>query len=301
MRPTTLASFSRYKAIYVLALPGLIYFVLFRFLPVWGNIFAFVDFSPMKGIFGSKWVGFKHFDRLFGYPDLYILLKNTFVISLSRIILGFPVPIVLAIFLNDVTNTRLRRSIQSIIYLPHFISWAVASSILMVVLSPHGLMNAFLGALGVEPIHFLLKKELFIYIVNAQSIWKEAGWGTVIYLAALSGIDPQLYEAADIDGASRLDKIWHITIPGIKSTILILLILRIGRLINENFEQIYLLTNPLNRKVADVFETYVFRVGIQGGEFSYSTAVGIFKAIVAITMVAGANHLIKRMGERGIY
>lgn len=291
----------RYRAIYLMALPGIIYFILFRFLPVWGNLFAFVDYSPMKGIWGSPWVGWKHFDRLFNHSDLFMLLKNTFVISFSRILIGFPVPILLSLFLNDVANQSLKKRIQSVIYLPHFLSWAVAANILLIILSPHGLLNAFLETLGREPVNFLIEQDYFLFILNGQSIWKEAGWGTVIYLAALSGIDPQLYEAANIDGASSWQKIKYITLPGIKGTILILLILRIGRLINENFEQIYLLMNPLNREAAEVFETYVFRIGIQGGEFSYTTAVGIFKSIVAITMVASSNHLIKRMGERGIY
>jgi putative aldouronate transport system permease protein len=283
-------------------LPGFVTILLFRYFPILGNVFAFIDFNPIAGVFGSKWVGLRYFRELFAFEDLTMLLRNTFIISGMRLLFGFPVPIVLAILINDISSSFLKRSVQSTVYLPHFVSWVVVATISIRILSPSGgLINNIISAFGGEPVFFLSRPGLFRWILVGQGIWKEGGWGTVLYLAALSGIDPNLYEAAQIDGAGRWRQVLHVTIPGISSTIVILLILSVGRMINENFQQIFLMMNPLVYEVGDVFETYVYRIGIVGGRFGYATAIGFFKSVVALVMVVGANQVAKKVGQAGLF
>lgn len=294
--------FLRYRFVYLIMLPGFITILLFRYFPILGNVFAFIDFNPIAGVFGSEWVGLRYFRELFAFEDLTMLLRNTFIISGMRLVFGFPVPIVLAILINDIGNSVLKRSVQSTVYLPHFVSWVVVATISIRILSPSGgLINNIITALGGEPVFFLSRPGLFRWILVVQGIWKEGGWGTVLYLAALSGIDPNLYEAAQIDGAGRWRQVLHVTLPGISSTIVILLILSVGRMINENFQQIFLMMNPLVYDVGDVFETYVYRIGIVGGRFGYATAIGFFKSVVAFVMVVGANQVAKKVGQAGLF
>lgn len=294
--------FSRYRFVYLIMLPGFVTILLFRYFPILGNVFAFIDFNPIAGVFGSKWVGLRYFRELFAFEDLTMLLRNTFIISGMRLLFGFPVPIVLAILINDISSSFLKRSVQSTVYLPHFVSWVVVATISIRILSPSGgLINNIISAFGGEPVFFLSRPGLFRWILVGQGIWKEGGWGTVLYLAALSGIDPNLYEAAQIDGAGRWRQVLHVTIPGISSTIVILLILSVGRMINENFQQIFLMMNPLVYEVGDVFETYVYRIGIVGGRFGYATAIGFFKSVVALVMVVGANQVAKKVGQAGLF
>lgn len=292
-----------YKEVYLLAIPGLLYFLLLKYLPMAGTYIAFTDFSPMRGIFGSTFVGLKHFQRLFSYPEILgRLLRNTFIISGMRLLIGFPVPIILALMLNEMRNNKLKRVYQTLMYLPHFISLVVIASITFLILNPNrGIINYLIVSAGGQPVHFVLQQEYFRWIVVLQGIWKNAGWGTIIFLAAIVGIDPVLYEAASIDGIGRFGKMWYITLPGIMSTIIVLLILRIGRLINENFQQIFLMLNSLTYEVGDVFETYVFRIGLAGSQVSFAAAIGFFKAIVAMIMVLGANKLARRVGQSGIF
>jgi putative aldouronate transport system permease protein len=288
--------------VYLLPIPGLAYFAILWFIPAIGNVlFALIDYHPLKGFFGSDFVGLKHFIRLFSVPDLGMMLRNTFIISGMRLVFAFPVPIILSLLMNDVRNETVKRTFQNVIYLPHFLSWVVVATISLSMLAPQGFINLVIAALGGEEKHFMLYPQYFRWILVFQGIWKSAGWGTVIYLAALSNIDPNLYEAAEMDGCSRFQRTIYITFPALLGTIVVVFLLSVGRLINENFQQIFLMLNPIVLEKGDVFETYIFRVGIEKGQFGYATAVGLFKSIVAFVMVVGANWVIRRAGQRGIY
>ncbi|WP_282942716.1 ABC transporter permease subunit [Paenibacillus sp. RC67] len=288
--------------LYLLLAPGLLYFLIFKYLPMWGVVIAFQDYSPFKGIIGSDWVGFKHFVTLFQYDKFWQIFRNTILISLYNLIFFFPAPIIIALLLNEVKNQVFKRSVQTIIYLPHFISWVVVAGMTYLLLGTQGgLVNEIIKATGSEALPFLTTPEWFRSLLVSQSVWKEAGWGTIIFLAALSGVDTQLYEAAIVDGAGRWRQLWHITLPAIRSTILILLILRLGNILDVGFEHIFLMLNSTVNSVGDVFETYVYREGLIGGKFSYTTAVGLFKSIVGLVMVVGANWLCKKFGEEGVY
>ena len=292
-----------YRGVYIIAIPALLYLLIFKYLPMIGNYIALTDFNPMKGIFGSDFVGLKHFIRLFRYPDILLrLLANTFIISGMRLLFAFPVPIVLAILLNEKRNQFSKRVYQTVLYVPHFISLVVVASITHLILDPgSGIINYLIIQMGGKPIAFLLKKEYFRWIIVIQGIWMHSGWGTIIYLAALSGIDQNLYDAAAVDGVGRFGRIIHVSLPGIMNTIIILLILRIGKLINENFQQIFLMLNPSTYEVGHVFETYVFRFGIELGQVSFAAAIGLFKAIVAVIMVNGANTIARKFKYAGVY
>nr|WP_052019889.1 sugar ABC transporter permease [Paenibacillus sp. JCM 10914] len=288
--------------LYLLILPGVIYFLLFKYVPMWGIIISFQDYSPYMGMWKSPWVGFEHFVTLFKNPDFFLIFRNTMVISLMNILFYFPMPIIIALMLNELRLKRYKRVIQSVIYLPHFLSWVIISGITFLLLSESGgIINKLLVNFGFEPYNFLTNPSIFWQLLTVQSIWKETGWGTIIFLAAMAGIDPQLHEAAKIDGASRLRQIWHVTLPGIRHVVITLLILRLGSIMDVGFEQVFLMMNSAVTDVADVFETYVFRNGIQQGQFSYSTAVGLFKSVIGLFMVIGANKLAKRFGEEGLY
>lgn len=301
-RTSGLHTARRYREVYLLLIPGFAYFVIFWFIPAIGNVlFAMIDYHPLRGFFGSDWVGFANFERLFSVPELGRMLRNTFIISGMRLLFGFPVPIVLSLLLNDVRGERLKRAFQNIIYLPHFLSWVVVATITLSILSPDGLVNLVVEAFGGEAQNFMIRPRYFRWILVFQGIWKDAGWGTVIYLAALSSVDPNLYEAAEIDGCNRIQRTRFITFPAILGTIVVVFLLAVGRLINENFQQIFLMLNPIVLGKGDVFETYIFRVGIEGGQFGYATAVGLFKSVVAFVMVVAANWLIRKSGQRGIY
>ncbi|HZG86643.1 MAG TPA: ABC transporter permease subunit [Paenibacillus sp.] len=287
---------------YILALPGLIYFLIFKYLPMWGITIAFQDYSPFAGFAGSEWVGLKHFERLFTNPDFPILFRNTMAISLLNLLFFFPLPIILSLMLNELRSEVYKRTVQSIIYLPHFLSWVIIVSLSFIMLSQqNGIVNMALELLGKTKVPFLTNPDLFWFILTAQSVWKEAGWGTIIFLAAIAGVNPQLYEAAKMDGANRLQQIWHVTLPTIRNVIIILFILRLGDIMEVGFEQVYLMYNGAVSNVAEVFDTYVYRVGVQQGEFSYSTAIGLFKSFVGLTLVLLANKLAKKFGEDGVF
>ncbi|TBL81804.1 ABC transporter permease [Paenibacillus thalictri] len=292
----------RNKALYVLGLPGLLYFIVFKYVPMWGILISFQDYSPFQGMAGSSWVGLKHFERLFGNPDFWKLLRNTMAINALNLLFFFPLPIVISLLLNEVRRALVKKIIQSVIYLPHFLSWVIIAGISYLMLSQgEGIVNKLLVAAGMSKIDFLTNPDLFWGLLTVQSIWKEAGWGTVIFLAAIAGVDPQLYEAAKIDGAGRLKQAWHVTLPAIRSVIVILLILRIGHIMDVGFEQVFLMMNGAVSEVADVFDTYVYRLGIREGQFSFSTAVGLFKSVVGFTLVIISNRLAKKFGEDGVY
>lgn len=292
----------RDRWIYVLLLPGILYFILFKYVPMGGVVIAFQDFNSFLGIRGSDWAGLKHFERLFNEPTFYRLLRNTLMLSLYNIVLGFPAPIILALMLNELRLQWFKRSIQTMIYLPHFMSWVVVVTMFYVLFeSQSGLFQSWIASLGFQKFTMMMSSDWFRPMYILQVIWRDSGWGTIIYLAALAGVNPELYEASRMDGANRMRQLWHITLPGIRSTIVILLILRLSDVLELSFEHVYLLLNGLNREVADIFDTYVYRIGLIQGQLSYSTAIGLFKGAVGLVLVVIANGLSKKLGEEGIF
>nr|MDH3164453.1 sugar ABC transporter permease [Bacillus licheniformis] len=290
------------KYLYLMILPGLIYFLLFKYVPMWGIVIAFQDYQPFLGITGSEWVGFKHFERLFTEPTFFMLLKNTLILFFLNLVVFFPIPIILALLLNEVRVALFKKFVQTLIYIPHFMSWVIVVSLSFVLLTVDGgLINEIIAYFGGEKINFLLNESWFRPMYILQVIWREAGWSTIIYLAAITAVDPRLYEAAKMDGANRLRRMWHVTLPAIRSVIVVLLILKIGDTLELGFEHVYLLLNATNREVAEIFDTYVYTAGLKQGQFSYSTAVGLFKATVGLILVVFANRMAKKFGEEGIY
>ncbi|MBB6632850.1 sugar ABC transporter permease [Cohnella thailandensis] len=288
--------------LYLLVLPGLLFFLIFKYVPMWGVLISFQNYSPYLGLWHSEWVGFAHFDRLFSNPDFFLLLRNTLAINALNLIFFFPLPIMLSLTMNEIRTRWFKGAVQSVIYLPHFLSWVVIAGISLIMLSEsEGIVNGLIAAAGGERIDFLTNPRYFWGVLTVQSIWKEVGWGTVIFLAAIAGVDVQLYEAAKLDGAGKLRQIWHVTLPAIRNVIIILLILRIGHMMDVGFEQVYLMMNGTVSEVAEVFDTYVYRAGILQGQFSFSTAVGLFKSVVGLVLVVIANRLSKKFGEEGLY
>jgi putative aldouronate transport system permease protein len=301
-RPSVLRRLQRDKWLYFLLLPGLLYFLLFKYVPMWGILLAFKNYQPYTGFWNSEWVGMEHFRLFFSNPEFFMLLRNTLILSFYNLLFFFPAPIILSILLNEVRIAIFKRSIQTMIYVPHFISMVIVASMTYVFLTTSGgPVNELIYAYTGQKIEFLASPNWFRPIIILQTIWKECGWGTIIFLAALAAVDVEQYEAAIMDGANRWKQIWHITLPSISSTIIILLILRMGNVLENGFEQIYLLLNPLNREVAEVFDTYVYMMGITQGAFSYSTAVGLFKAIIGVILVLGSHYLAKKFGQSGLY
>ncbi|MEW9050770.1 MAG: sugar ABC transporter permease [Neobacillus sp.] len=299
---TNLQRLKRDKWLYLLLVPGLIYFIIFKYLPMWGIVIAFQDYSPFLGVFGSKWVGFENFIDFFKNPDFFRLLRNTFILACLDLVFFFPAPIILALLLNELRINSYKRTVQTFIYVPHFMSWVIIASITYIFFTTSGgVINEIVSYFYGKPINFLSAPEWFRPLIMGQIIWKESGWGTVIFLAALATVDKEQYEAAIVDGAGRMRRLWHVTLPAVSSTIIVLLILRLGNFLDTGFQQIFLMTNSLNRDVADVFDTYVYFVGITQGAYSYSTAVGLFKSVVGVILVLGANKLAKKMGQEGIF
>lgn len=292
----------RYRVLYLMALPGVVYFLVFKYAPMGGLVIAFQNYMPALGITGSPWVGFDHFVRFFTQDTFMMLLGNTVIVSMLLLIFSFPMPIILALLLNEVRVNVFKRTVQTIIYLPHFMSWVIVVSIFYVMLTiDGGAINNLIVSAGGAPIPFLTDPNWLRPIYVMQEIWKGAGWGTIIYLAAITAVDMELYEAAEMDGARRLRQTWHITLPAIRPTIIIMFILAIGDFLELGFEHMFLVLNSLNREVADIFDTYVFTAGIQNGQLSYATAVGLFKGLVGLLLVVMANRLAKRFGEEGVY
>lgn len=292
----------KYKLLYLMILPGFLFFVVFKYLPMGGLIISFQDYQPYLGIQGSPWVGFKHFIRLFTEPTFAMLLSNTLILFALELVVFFPLPIILALMLNEVRHKLFKSSIQTIIYIPHFMSWVIIVSITYVFLNVDGgVVNEIIAALGGQKISFLTSPEWLRPMYIGQIIWKEIGWSTIIYLAAITVVDTQLYEAAEIDGASRLRKIWHVTLPAIRPVIITLLILKIGNTLELGFEHMFLLLNSLNREVGEIFDTYVYTAGLKNGQLSFSTTVGLFKGLVGLILVIIANKLAKKFGEDGVY
>ncbi len=286
---------------YLLIFPTLLYFFIFAYLPYFGLQIAFKDFQIFKGIWESPWVGLDHFKDVFTSAKFPQLLENTILISLYRIIFGFPVPILFALLLNEVRVLWFKKTIQTVTYFPHFLSWVVFAGIVFNFIGPLGLINLVLKDFGLEPINFMANPDYFRTILVVTGILKEFGWGAIIYLAALSGLDPQLYEAAKIDGASKLRQIWHITLPGIRPTIVLLFILSLGGILDAGFDQVFMLLNGAVLQVGDIIDTYVYRVGLLEAQYEMATAVGMFKGVVGMILIVAANKIIRRLGERSLW
>lgn len=292
----------RNKWLYVMLLPGVLYFIIFKYFPMYGLIISFQDYKPYQGIFGSEWVGFKHFKRLFTEPEFLNILWNTIVLFGLNIFIYFPIPIILALMLNELRGNFFKRIFQTLVYLPHFMSWVIIVSISYVMVTMDGgIINELLSYFGFEKVNFLLSNGWFRPLYIIQVIWREAGWGTIIYLAAIAAVDPGLYEAARMDGAGRMRQVWHITLPTIRGVIITLFILKIGHVLDLGFEHVYLLLNSMNRQVGEIIDTYVYTAGLRQGQFSYSTAIGFFKSIIGLIMVVLVNRISKKMGEEGVY
>lgn len=293
--------FYRNKAIYIMAIPVLAFYIIFHYGPMYGAIIAFKDFAPAKGILGSSWAGLRHFKDFFGSFYFKRVVGNTLIINIYALIFGFPAPIILALLLNEITNSMFKRTVQTVSYLPHFISTMVICGLIIDFTAAEGLVNQIIEFFGGEKSNLLLRPELFRPIYISTNIWQNIGWGSIIYLSALTGIDQELYEAAIIDGASRWKQTKHITIPGIMPTIVIMLILRIGQLMNIGFEKIILLYNPSTYETADVISSFVYRKGLLEMSYSYSTAVGLFNSIINFLLVVLANWISRKVNETSLW
>lgn len=286
------------KYLYLMSIPFVIWVFVFNYVPIWGWLMAFQNFIPGKSILHQQWVGFQNFKELFTDHEFYQVMRNTLAMSIMGLIAGFITPVILALLLNELKNQFFKRTVQTISYLPHFVSWVVVSGIVIQMLSiDGGAVNQLLMALHIiqKPVQFMAKAGWFWYIVTGADVWKEIGWNTIIYLAAIAGVDQQLYEAARVDGAKRWAQMWHITLPGIRSTIIVLLILSIGNLINIGFEKQMLLGNPLTQSHSNVLQLYALNYGINLGRYSYGTAVGIFNSVVSVILLFASNGIFKKI------
>jgi len=287
--------------LYSLAILPLVFFAVFRYLPMLGNVIAFRRYEPGGSLFGSEWVGLHYFQLFWGDPTFWQVFTNTLILGGLTLLFTFPMPIILALLLNEVRTRSLKRFVQSVSYLPHFLSIVVVAAIIMQLLSDNGAVNQALHAVGHAPITFLQQPGWFRQIYVSSEVWQTAGWGTILYLAALTTIDAQLYEQARIDGANRWQQTWHVTLPGIRPTMMTLLILNIGTFMAVGFEKILLLYNPLTYPTADVISTYLYRVGVVSGSFSYAAAIGLFDSIIGLTLVISANFISRRLVGAGLW
>lgn len=291
----------RDKWLYLLLLPGIIFFLIFRYIPIFGNVIAFMEFNPYD-MWSSTWVGFDQFIELFQKPMFLKAFKNTLIISILKMAFGFPIPIILALMMNEMKNLKYKKIAQTLIYLPNFISWVVLSGLIMNMLDPDtGVVTTIINAVAGEKIQVLTDTRYFVPMLIVTDIYKGAGWGTIIYFAALSGIDPQLYEAAEIDGARKWKQLIHITLPSITSTIVVMLILNCNNIVNAGFDQIFMLYTAPVYDVADIIDTYVYRLGIEKADYSFSTAAGMFKSLIALVMILIVNTVAKKTGNEGIW
>jgi putative aldouronate transport system permease protein len=288
--------------LYLMLLLPMAFFVIFRYVPMANIVIAFKDYNIFAGVGKSPWVGFKWFGQAFTDPGFMLALRNTLMLNILDLLCGFPAPVILALLLNELSYKGYKKITQTVIYLPHFLSWIIISGIAIQLFAPgDGVVNLALGKLGVGPIDFLMNRGMWVGTYITLGIWKEMGWGTIIYLAAITGINPELYEAAEVDGANRWGKIWHVTLPSIRPTIVVLLIMNLGRILGSEFDRPYTLANPLVMQVADVISTMVYRVGIRNGQFSLTAAIGLFQSVVCVIFLLAANSLAKKFGERGVW
>lgn len=301
-RPSALARhMQRYWQYYLMVLPGVVFFVLFKYLPLGGCVIAFQDYSIARGISGSSWVGLKHFSALFQSSDFARVFVNTLVLGIYKVIFVFPVSILLAMLMNEVKSKWLKKGIQTAVYIPYFISWVVVSGMIFDILGKNGIYNTIRAAMGEKTLLLMQRDGAFRTIYVVSSIWKDAGWGTVVYLAAISSIDPALYESAVIDGTSRPQQMRYITFPLLVPTILTLFLLNIGSFMDTGFDHVFNLLTPMTYSVGDVFDTYIYRAGIQQAQYSYTTAVGLFQSVISFVMVFTFNKLANKTESGGLW
>ena len=292
---------SRTWMLYAMLVLPIGFFVVFRYIPMGNIVIAFKDYNIFQGVPDSPWVGFHWFERAFADPQFINALRNTLILNLLDLIFGFPAPIILSILLNELVFTRFKKITQTIVYLPHFISWIIISGMAVQLFAPGGgVVNVMLGKLGMGPVNFLGNPNNWVATFIGLGVWRSMGWGTIIYLAAITGINSELYEAAEVDGCGRWGKIWHVTLPGIRSTMVVLLILSLGNMLGTEFDRYWALINPVVLHVGDVISTLVFRVGIRSFQFSLTAAIGLFQSVIAVVLLLTANFIAKRLGERGI-
>lgn len=304
MEKTVAQQVWKHRELLLLFMAAFAFFVVFRYGPLYGVLIAFKDFRVMDGIWGSPWVGFKHFERLFGDANFYLILKNTLLLNSYLIVFAFPAPIVLALLLNEVRHRAFQRVIQTTMYLPHFVSWVIMAGLVVYFLSPTtGVVNYAIQSFGGKPVFFMGHKEYFRSVVVASAILKDIGWSSIIYFAALTGINPELHDSAKVDGANRWQRVVHINVPSIMPTVAIMFILTLGGFLQSNFEQIVNLLNPVTFETGDVIDTYVYRVGLQQFQYSYTTAIGLFKSAVGLALILSANVAVRKLskGESGLW
>ena len=289
------------KSLYIMFLPVLLYYIIFAYFPMYGVIIAFQDYNPASGIFGSDWVGIEHFKDFFTDVYSWRLIRNTLRISFTNIVFGFPAPIILALLINETRNKHFKKTVQTLTYLPHFISLVVICGMIKVFTTPGGVIYDIVKYLTGEERSLLAQPECFVPVYVISDIWQEIGWGSIIYISALSGIDSQLYEACQIDGGNRLRQLWHITLPGLLPTIVIMLILRMGSVLNVGYEKIILLYNELTRETADVISSYTYRKGLQEFNWSYGSAVGIFNSVINLAFLLATNYISRRCTETSLW
>ncbi len=292
----------RDRHLYLLLLPVFAYYIIFHFVPMYGVVMAFTDYNIFAGIRGSEWVGLSNFRVMFRNDEFFIVLRNTVMLNVISLLVAFPAPLILALLLNEVRNRRFKRTVQGIVYLPHFLSWVVVSGLIISVLSPSsGLVNNIIRSFGGDSIYFMTDRVWWVGIYQLSGVWKDVGWGTIIFLAALSAVDPNLYDAAMIDGASRWHRLKHVTIPGITPTILVVFLLSVGNVMTISFDRPFLLGNPMVLDVSDVISTYVYRVGLLNVDYSYAAAVGLFQSVVNFVFLLTANWLSNRIKGEGLF
>lgn len=288
--------------VYLLLLPGLIWYTIFCYIPIGGLSLAFKDYKANLGIWGSPWVGLANYDFVMRDPDFFQALGNTIIISLSRLVFQFPIPIILALLINEIRSTRYRKVLQTVFTFPHFLSWVIIASIMLNLLGNSGTVNSVLKVFGMEPVNFLGDESLFHPLLYISENWKSAGWSAIIYIAAIAGIDTEQYEAATIDGAGRFQKMIYITLPSIKATIVVMFILAVGGIMNAGFDQIFNLSNAAVRDVSDILDTYIYRITFQSSaDFSFSTAIALFKSIINFIFLISCDRISKLVGETGLF
>ena len=287
--------------LHLMILPGLLFILIFKYMPLGGITIAFKEFLPGKGIWGSPWVGLENFEYMLALPDTKRVMWNTLFIAAAKILINFPVPIIISILLNEVKNHRFKRSVQTIIYLPYFISWVILAGIIQDLFAKEGLINQFLGIFGAEPVFFLGNKYAFLGVLIGTDVWKNFGYNTVVYLAAITGIDETLYEAAKIDGANRFQQIWNVTLPGIAPIVVLMMILNLGNVLNAGFEQIFNLYNPLVYETADIIDTFVYRISLVEANYSLGTALGLLKSVVSFILIVTSYKIANKYSDYTVF
>lgn len=294
--------YKKYFSLFVMFIPAIIYFFVFKYIPMYGVTLAFKDYNISKGILGSEWIGLEHFRKLMKTSTFTRAVRNTIIISFGKIIFGFPAPIILALLLNEVKNLKFKKVVQTISYMPHFLSWVILAGVFNQFFSPsNGVVNYLLGLIGIEPIYFLASNDWFRKIVVGTSVWQGVGWGTVVYIAAISGINPEYYEAAECDGATRFQKMFKITLPLLAPTIAVLFILRVGSVLDAGFDQVFNMYSQVVYESGDIIDTYVYRVGMGNMKYDRATAVGLFKNAIGFVLVVFTNFVSKKLSGSGVW